>query len=763
VTFTPASIGSLIGALTITDNSGGGSSSIQTVELNGTGTGTAATFSAASLSFGIQPTGSASAAKTETVTNAGVGSLNIFTIAVRGANAGDFAKSSDNCTGIAVPPNGTCTVSVTFSPAATGNRSATLAFSDNAAGSPQAVYLTGMGVSFPVLISPSALTFAGQAVGSISSSQAVTLNNLGSTAFGITGVSASGDFSQTNNCPASLGSGATCTIQAVFTPTMTGSRYGTLSIGFAGQSAAQTVSLTGTGNGPVSGIFTQRYDIGRTGQNTNEVSLTASNVTESQFGKLFSLPVDGQVYAQPLYEESVTIPNQGVHNVVFVATQHDSVYAFDADGQSTTPIWHVSFLNPSGGVTTVPTSDVGGPGYGDLTPEIGITSTPVIDPSSGTIYVTAKTKEAQNPSCTSSCTYNYFYRLHALDVTTGAEKFGGPVVISASVLGGGYDNVNGVVTFNPLQQLQRPGLLLLNGTLYLGFGSQNDWDPYHGWLIAYNATTLQQVAIFNVTPNGNRGAIWQGGGGIAADSSGNIWVVTANGSYDVNSGGVDYSDTVLKMQIQSGQFQVLDYFTPNDEITIAIDDLDLGSSPATILPDQPGPYPHLLATGGKDGRIWLLNRDNLGQFQTNDAGAVQIIPESDNLFGGGTYWNGNLYFQEVGDYLNQFPLQNGIAQTPTSSSLEIAFPNPQPVVSSNGTGSGVLWLVEADGFATSGPAILHAYDATDVSNEIYNSTQAANQRDQAGPAVKFVVPTVVNGKVYVGAAGEVDVYGVLPQ
>ncbi len=765
VTFSPTAMGPLTGMLTITDNRNGVTGSTQTVSLSGTGTGPIVSMSGPGLGFVSQVLNTTSTAQTETLTNTGTANLTISTVTVGGANASDFAKISDTCTGATVTPNSACTVSVTFTPMAMGSRSASLSIADNAGGSPQTVSLTGTGVP-SAQISPSSVTFAGQAVGVAGTAQTVTLTNIGTAAINISGVNISGDFSLTNNCSTSLGVGSSCSIQVVFTPTAMGTRYGTLSIGTSATTAPQTVSLMGTGNGPLAGVFTQQYDNGRSGANTQEAFLTASNVNVGQFGKLFSLPVDGQVYAQPLYMEGVSVPNQGVHNVIFVATEHDSVYAFDADGQSTTvPLWHVSFVNPSAGVTTVPNQDVGGPGYSDLTPEIGITSTPVIDPAGGTVYLTAKTKELQNPSCPSNCTYNYFHRLHALDITTGAEKFGGPVVISASVPGTGYDSVNGTVTFGALQHLQRPALLLLNGIVYIGFGSHGDFDPYHGWLMAYNATNLQQVAVFNVTPNAQEGAIWQSGGGISADSAGYVYVVTANGTFDVNSGGIDYGDSVLKMQIQSGQFQVVDYFTPANQAVLASEDLDLGSSPALILPDQTGStYIHLLAIGGKDGRVWILNRDNLGQIQTNDVGAVQILPElDDSLFGGGAYWNGNLYFQEVGDYLNQFPLENDIAQTPLASESEFGgFPNCLPVVSANGTSNAVLWLVQSAAYGTGGPALLYAFDATDVSTELYNSAQASNQRDQAGPAVKFVVPTVANGKVYVGAAGEVDVFGPLP-
>ena len=767
VTFSPTATGPLTGTLSITNNSNGLAGSTQTVSLSGTGTAPLVSLSTAGLSFANQLINTTSAPQAETVTNTGSGNLTISTVTIGGTNPSDFAKSADTCSGATVTPNNACTVSVTFTPSAAGSRSASLNFADNANGNPQTVSLAGTGIP-AAQVSPGSLTFAGQAVGAAGAAQTVTVTNIGAAAINITGVNISGDFSQTNNCPASLGNGSSCSIQVVFTPTAVGTRYGSLSISTAATSTAPTVSLTGTGNGPLAGVFTQRYDNGRTGANTQEVILTPSNITESQFGKLFSLPVDGQVYAQPLYMENVSIPSQGAHNVIFIATQHDRVYAFDADGQSTTPLWQVSFVNSANGVTTVPCQDVYGttPGACDINPVIGITSTPVIDPTGGTLYVTAKTREPLGSnSCSNNGTYNYCYRLHALDITTGAEKFSGPVTIAASVPGTGYDGVSGAVTFTALYHLQRPGLLLLNGTVYLGFGSHGDNDPYHGWLMAYNATTLQQEAVFNVTPNGQRGAIWQAGGGISADTSGNIYIVTANGTFDANTaGGVDYGDSVLKMQIQSGQFQVLDYFTPANQATLAKEDLDLGSSPALILPDQPGTYPHLLATGGKDGRVWLVNRDNLGKLLANDARAVQVIPDgSDSLFGGGSYWNGNLYVQEVGDFLKQFPLQSGVAQSAMSSDFQIGYPNPAPAISANGTSNSVLWLVEADTFKNGGPAVLRAFAAADVSNtELYDSTQAANARDQAGPAVKFVVPTIANGKVYVGAGGEVDVYGLLP-
>ena len=635
--------------------------------------------------------------------------------------------------------------------------------------------------------SVSSMSFLNQAKDTTSAAQTVTASNLGNVNLTFSKVAIGGtdpgEFAvSADTCMgANVAPNHTCAVSVKFTPSLAGGSSASLDFSDNAPGSPQTVILEGNGPGPLTGVFTQRYDNARSGANTHEVYLTPSNVTVDRFGKLFSLSTDGDVYAQPLYMENVSIPSHGMHNVLFVATQNDSVYAFDADGQSTTPLWRVSFINPAAGVTTVPCQDVygGSTASCDIAPVIGITSTPVIDPDDGVLYLTAKTKELQEATCTSNCGYNYVYRLHALDITTGAEKFRGPVMISASVPGTGYDNVGGTVTFAAKQQLQRPGLLLLNGTLYIGFGSQGDVDDYHGWLMAYNATTLKQMAVFNTTPNARRGAIWQGGGGISADTNvpPNLYIVTANGDFDANTGGVDYSDSTLRMQLvplTSGQFQfqVLDYFTPADQAWMEGNDLDLGSSPALLLPDQPGPYPHLLATGGKDGRIWLLNRDNLGKYirtPVADAGAVQVIPDgSDALFGGGDYWKGNLYVQETGDYLKQYVLKDGTAPNPPILSADEfpSYPYFVPSVSANGNSNGVLWIVHRQ--VTGEPcipssAILYAFDASDVGNELYNSCGPTNsQRDQAGGVVKFVVPTVANGKVYVGTRMEVDVYGLLP-
>ncbi len=768
IIFTPSLPGSRSAALNFNDN---GPGNPQSVTLGGTGLGPGVSFSAPNLGFSYQLLSTQSSPLTETVTSNGTTNVTVTTVKLGGTNAGDFAKSADTCTGATLIPNSTCAVTMTFTPSGLGIRSASLSFADNVSTSPQVIGVSGTGALPVVSLSAAIMTFSSQVVNTTSLAQSEIVTNTSPVPLIIStltiGGTNAGDFAMgADSCTgATLAPNATCAVSVTFTPAATGARSATLSIVDNAANSPQTSSLTGTGGTQLTGVYTQRYDNTRSGQNIQETTLTPSNVAVGQFGKLFSLPVDGQVYAQPLYVQNVTIPSQGSHNVVFVATQHDSVYAFDADGLTTTPLWQVSFLNSAAGVTSVPSADVYPGIFTDINPEVGITSTPVIDPGTGTLYVTAKTREPLGSvPCTSNGSYEYCYRLHALDITTGAEKFGGPVIIAASVPGTGYDNVGGTVTFGALRHLQRPGLLLLNGNVYIGFGSHGDNDPYHGWLMAYNATTLQQVAVLNITPNGEEGAIWQGGGGISADEAGYVYVVTSNGTFDVNKGGIDYGESVLKLQVQSGQFQIVDYFTPFNQAILTKDDLDLGSSPALILPDQPGTNPHLLVMGGKDGRVWVLNRDNLGHLQANDAGALQIIPGlSDELIDGVSYWNGNLYLQEIGDYLYQFPLQNGVAQTAVPSTDEFGgYPDDVAVITSNGTSNAVLWFLLTTGYGSGGPGILYAFDANNIANQLYNSNLAAYGVDRAGMPVKFAIPTVANGKVYVGGAAQIDVYGLLP-
>ena len=521
-------------------------------------------------------------------------------------------------------------------------------------------------------------------------------------------------------------------------------------------------------------VLTYHNDNGRTGQNLNETALTPTNVNAASFGKLFSYPVDGYVYAQPLYVSRVPIPGQGIRNVVFVATQHNSVYAFDADGISPGLLWQVSFIDPANGVTTVsPFDDVLS---SDIVPEIGITSTPVIDINSGTIYVEAKTKEVGDGSM------HFVQRLHALDIATGAEKFGGPAVIADTILaddgsyvyvsgptvaGTGDGSVDGVtVVFNALRQLCRPGLLLVNGVVYVACGSHGDISPYHGWVLAYDAATLGLVAAFNSTPNGGLGAVWMSGGGPAADAEGNIYVATGNGTFALSPdpGSPGYGDSVLKLALTTGGFNVVDFFTPFDQDILDAADADLGSSGVMLLPDQPGPRPHLMLAAGKTPSIYLIDRDNLGGYQqcglTCD-NVVQVLSDGtiNGAFDTPAYFNGLVYYHGTSDVLKAFQLSGGLlSPSPVSqSNIPFGFPGSTPAISANGTANPIVWTLQVDEYLTSGPAVLRAYDALNLANELYNSSQVP--ADQLDGAVKFTVPTIANGKVYVGTQSSLAVFG----
>ena len=515
-------------------------------------------------------------------------------------------------------------------------------------------------------------------------------------------------------------------------------------------SSTQTTTLTVAQVASSSAVLTYHNDNLRTGQNVHETILTTANVNSSKFGKLFSLPVDGPIFAQPLYMPGVTVGTQ-THNLVFVATEHNSVYAWDADTASSTPVWHASFINPAGGVTAIPCAEAAGNDCSTITPEFGITSTPVIDSSTGTLYVVASTKEV------SGSTTSYVYRLHALSITTGQEKFGGPVTIQAT---------SGSATLVPKQQLQRPGLLLVNGVVYIGFGSHGDVSPWYGWLLGYNASNLQRVMVFNTAPTNGEGAIWQSGCGPAADASGNIYFNTGNGPFDANTGGVDYGDTIVKLN-SSGT--VLDYFTPYNQATLDATDADVGSSGLVLLPDQTGTYAHVLIGAGKQGVIYSVNRDGMGRYNAASNQNIQSLAglSSSGLFGSPAYWNGNVYFAAWNDYVRAFQVTNGTVAQTSHSSITLAFPGATPSVSSNGTSNGIVWIIQEnvpnDTVITNPPtAVLRAYDATNLANELYDSAQAAGNRDAAGGAVKFAVPTVANGKVYVGNSNQVTIYGLLP-
>ncbi len=538
-------------------------------------------------------------------------------------------------------------------------------------------------------------------------------------------------------------------------PTTSGTSDFTVQVTDSGsppQTAMADLSITVTTRVAVT---TEHYDNFRSGQTTTETVLTPANVNSGHFGRLFSDPVDGFIYAQPLYVQAVTIPGKGVHNVVYVATQHDSVYAWDADnnaGQNSAPLWHTSFIDPAHGITPVSQDDTR---CNSILNEQGITSTPVIDTATNTIYVVAQTKE--NGS--------FFQRLHALDITTGAEKLGGPTVITATYPGSGDGSSGGELSFDPLLHLNRPGLLLSNGVVYIIFSSNCDIDPYHGWTFAYDKTTLQTTSVWVTTPNGRRGGVWMSGGGIAADQSGNIYFSNGNGTFETSGDLTDYGDSIMKLTLAGSAFTVADYFTPYNEGSLDDGDVDVGAGGVLLLPDQPGPHVHEMIGAGKEGTIYLLDRDNLGHFNpTDNSQIVQNIPGLlGAVFSVPTYWNGNVYFGTNRHALKAFSLNNGLLSTaPTSqSTITFEFPGPTPSVSANGSRDGIVWALQTHDFISGGDDILYAFDATDLTHELYGTDQNPD-RDDPGGAVKFQVPVVANGKVYIGAAQQVSVYGLLP-
>ena len=506
-------------------------------------------------------------------------------------------------------------------------------------------------------------------------------------------------------------------------------------------------------------VATYHNDNSRTGQNTLETILTPDNVNPAHFGRLYSFPVDGYIYAQPLYMPQVAIPGNGIHNVVVIATQHDSVYAFDADSAAPDPLWRVSFLDPEAGITTLSSGDVNA---SDIMPEIGITSTPAIDVASNTIYVVAATKE--NGA--------FYHKLHALDMTSGAEKFGGPRIIQASYPGTAQDGNDGVLTFASHFQLQRAALLLSQGKIYVAFASNADSGLYHGWMIALDATTMREAGAWVSTPNGYQGGIWMSGCGVSSDPDGNLYLSIANGPFDAygDQPGVNFSDSVVKLKPDAHGIALADFFTPYNQAKMAKDDLDLGSAGVVVLPDQPGRYPHLAVTSGKNGHIYLLNRDSLGGYNTAARGNPQAVQEISGQLkqqmGTPAYWNGRLYFgagvSPQKTSIKAFALRNGTLSTTAISQTAPSYRMTRSTVSvsANGTSNGIVWAVDNDAYYEShqGPAVLHAYDARNLARELYNSNQRF-ARDNPGQASKFTVPTVANGKVFVGTANQVSVYG----
>jgi fibronectin type 3 domain-containing protein len=550
------------------------------------------------------------------------------------------------------------------------------------------------------------------------------------------------------------------------------------------KSASASIAVT-----DLTGVTTYHNDLSRDGANTHEFALTTATVKTATFGKLFSCTTDGAIYAQPLWISNLTIA--GVkHNVIIVATQHNSVYAFDADANPCVTLWQAKLTDTAHGGTATETSVPSGPpgnlvgnGFGDIAPEVGVTGTPVIDPSTSTLYVVSK-------SVIPSGSPTFFQRLHALDLTTGSEKLGGPVSITSAITFPGNFDGGSTVAFDPRTENQRPGLALVNGVVYISWASHEDRDQYHGWVIGFSASTLALVpnAVFNSTPNVvngagyARGGIWMGGGAPAADSSFNLYFLTGNGTFDAASGGSNYGDSTMKLSTTAG-FAVADWFTPADQSNLDGNDTDHGSGGAAILINLPAG--NFVIGGGKEGNLFLLNCSAMGHYGANaspvNSNATQIINVGSGIFATSAFWNNSLYIAPSGGHLYAFPLNTTTGLftvgSATSASTSFGFPGATPSVSSSGTTNGIVWATDSGKYCTNqspacGPAVLHAYDATAIRTELWNSSMVAG--DVAGFAVKFTVPTVTNGKVYIGTRGndngagtstvlgELDVYGLKP-
>lgn len=534
-----------------------------------------------------------------------------------------------------------------------------------------------------------------------------------------------------------------------------GSQFSVAVSNSVGSITSNSATLTVNAASGLTDVLTYHNDIARTGQNLSETTLTNSNVASATFGKIGFDSVDGLVDAEPLLATAVAVPGNGTHNLLIVASEHGTVYAFDADTPGS-PIWHTSMLK-SGETTSDPR------GCDQVTPEIGVTATPVIDRTlgpNGVVYVVAMSKNGST----------YHQRLHALDLALGTELFGGPIDVQAQYPGTG-DNSNGTdVIFDPAQYKERAGLLLMNGVVYTAWASHCDIRPYTGWIIGYNASTLAQTSVLNVTPNGNEGAIWMAGAGLAADSSSNIYFLDANGAFDtaLNSSGFpkygDYGNAFMKLSTTNNQLAVADYFEMDNQASENASDADLGSGGAMVLPDLSdgaGHTMHLAVGAGKDSNLYVVNRDSMGKFNSNNNNAVyQELPGvlSGGVWAMPAYFNNTVYYGSVGSPIQAFKITN--AKLSTSATAKTAngfgYPGATPSISANGTSNGIVWAVE-----NVGTAVLHAYDASTL-NEIYNSNQAASGRDHFGSGNKFITPMIANGKVFVGTPNGVAVFGLLP-
>lgn len=647
-------------------------------------------------------------------------------------------------------------------PAAAGTPTITFTGTSGTLSNTATVALTVTGPpDFTLTLTPASLSLIAGGCGSAVSVAANAVNSFtGTVAVAITGLP-SGVTANPSTLSLTPGTAQSTTLTAAGS-----AAAATSTVTFTGTSGSLThaaiLALTVQAMGSMTtapDVTTYHFDNSRDGLNSKETILTPANVNSTQFGKVGFDTVDGLVDAQPVYAANVTM-GCALHNVIYVATENDSVYAFDANSGS--QLWKTSVLG-SGESTS------GDQGCSQITPQIGITSTPVIDRkqgANGTLFTVGMSKDASG---------NYHQRLHALDLTTGAEVSGSPAEISATYPGSGDNSQGGNVVFDPSKYAERAALLLLNGNVYLTWTSHCDSTPYTGWVMAYSESTLKQTQVLNLTPNGSQGSIWMSGNGPAADSSGNIYFLDANGTFDLGFDGAgfptkgDYGNGIIKLSVNSaGALAVADYFEPYNTDAESTADIDLGSGGELLLPDltDTGGTTHQLIVGaGKDMHIYIGDRDNLGKFNSMTSDNSNLYQDvsgalSKPVFSSPAYFNGVLYYAANGDVLRAFPLTNAKLATNSSSQSAATFdyPGSTPSVSANGTSNGIVWAVESN---TGSPAVLHAYDASNLGNELYNSGQAASGRDSFGNGNKFITPVIVNGKVYVGTPTGVAVFGLL--
>jgi uncharacterized cupredoxin-like copper-binding protein len=713
--------------------------------LTASGTSAALTHSA-TLALTVDPGGDFSIATAPSTLTVTAGGSTSFALSITGQNG--FANAvmvtlsglpagvtASPASPFSVPAGGSQTVTLSI-PATVSAGNFTLTASGTSAALTHSASLTltvDPVADFNIVLSPAALTVNAGASNSFTVSITGQGEFTGSVAVTLAGLPAGATTSPAS--PFTVAAGSSQPVVVSVPATVFAGNF-PLTLSGASAALAHSVPLILTVLGQMQ-VATWHYDNERTSANLWETVLTPANVNSASFGKLFTQPVDGYIVGHPLYLPAVNIPGQGAHNVVYVATMHDSVYAFDADSASTPALWMTSIFTYSPlGATTVPATvakNTGTTGWAEL----GIISTPVIDPATGTIYLVAETYENGK----------VVHRLHALDVTTGLEKFGGPTTITATY------TLNGkTTTFTDLYQMNRPGLLLANSHIYIGFGSNSNNDFSQGWVLSYNASTLQQEGAYTSEPGKTLASIWQKGAGLSADSLGNIYAQTGEGPF---TAGTNLSSSVLKLSQSGTTLALADWFTAYNQQYLSAHDLDLNDG-VLILPDQPGPYPHELITGGKEGTIYVLNRDAMGNYcSTCTAGDTQIVQELPlvaHSTGIPVYWNNTVYLTPENQPISAYNLSNGTLVVPPAVQSVETDGGGHAMITANGNSNGVLWFVNGNS--------LWAMDAGTL-NLLYTSNQAANGRDTVPPLAHFANPIAADGRVFIGTQNSLVVYGLL--